>query len=116
MPIFKNRQVKGTQRSTAYRVLQMLPTRARPLLLAMDAIAVARERRMQSRFNKRESQLLHEIDRAKHPKRGGMGLGRLLFAAGLTFVAAQIARSQKGQLRSTPLMNSPVREKTPTSK
>ena len=118
MPIFENRHVKNARRSPMYRVLQVLPTPARPWLLALETIAEARERRMERRVNKRESQLLHELDRAKSRKRGGIGLGRMLFAAGLTFLASQLTKpqQQKGRVRSTPLMNTPERVKATSGK
>ena len=119
MPIFENRRMKSARRSPLYRVLQVAPTPVRPWLLALETVAEVRERRMQRQFQKRESRLLHELDRAKGRKRGGMGLGRILFAAGLTFLASQLTKSQrqsKRRTRSTPLMNTPEREKATSGK
>jgi hypothetical protein len=117
MSFLNNRHVKGARKSPIYRLLQVLPTPARPWLLALEAAHQVRERRMERGFSRREHQLQRELDRARGRKRGGMGLGRMVFAAGLTFLASQLTKSQqKGQVRSTPLMKSTEREKTTSGK
>lgn len=117
MSFMNNRHVKGARKSPIYRLLQVLPTPARPWLLALEAAHQVRERRMERGFSRREHKLQRELDRARGRKRGGMGLGRLVFAAGLTFLASQLTKSQqKGQVRSTPLMKTPEREKTTSGK
>lgn len=114
---FNNRHVKNARRSPIYRVLQVLPTPARPWLLALETFTEMRERRMQRQFGRREDTLLRQLDKAKHHKRGGLGLGRMLFAAGLTLVASQLNKSkQRGQVRSTPLMKTPQRDKATSGK
>lgn len=114
---FNNRHVNNVRRSPMYRVLQVLPTPARPWLLALETITELRERRMQRQFGRREDHLLRQLDKAKHHKRGGLGLGRMLFAAGLTLLASQLNKSkQQGRVRSTPLMKTPQRDKATSGK
>jgi hypothetical protein len=116
MKWFDNRNVKNVRHHPIYRVIQILPTTARPWLLALETLAEARERRMTNKFQRREAHLLNELNRAKAKKRGGLGLGRILFAAGLTFLASQLTRSQQGNIRSTPLMKEKTKETATSGK
>ena len=117
MPMFNRHTASRARRSPMYRVLQVLPTPVRPWLMALEAFHQVRERQMERRFDRREHRLMRQIDRASHRRRGGGGLGRLIFAAGLTFLASQLTRSSsKGQVRSTPLMKTPTRDKATSGK
>ena len=105
------------RKSPVYRALQVLPTPARPWLLALEAVHQASRSRLTHRYERREAKLRHELDVARaerHTKKRGMGLGRLLFGVGLAIAATQLNKRKKTTVRSTGFVNSPEREATAT--
>lgn len=104
-------RIENVRRSPVYRVLQVLPTPARPWLLALETVHSARERRMTNRFEKREARLQHRLEKAESKRKGGLGIGRMLFAAGLAVLAMQLTKSKSGNLRVSGFMKDTSREK-----
>jgi hypothetical protein len=108
----RNVRMETVRRSPVYRVLQVLPTPARPWLLALETVHNNRERRLEQRFQRREMRLQRRLDRAES-KKGGLGIGRMIVAAGLAVLAMQLAKPQN-RVRISGFMKTPARE--PASK
>lgn len=79
------------RKSPVYRALQVLPTPARPWLLAVETLAGARLDRQARSYERREQHLKRELHqaRSKRKKHGG-GLGRLILMGGLAFAASKL--------------------------
>jgi hypothetical protein len=108
-----NTRLESARKSPVYRILQVLPTPARPWLLALEAVHMASRDRLTNRYERREAKLRHELDAARaerKPKKRGGGFGRLLFGIGLAVAASQLNKRKKPSIRSTGFMKSPTRE------
>lgn len=105
----RNVRIENVRRSPIYRVLQVLPTPARPWLLALEAAHQTKERRMERRFERKEARLMRRLDKAE-ARKGGLGIGRMLVAAGVAVLAMQLAKSKPGSLRVSGFMKSLSRE------
>jgi hypothetical protein len=104
--------------STLLKVLSVLPTRMRPLLLAFEVYSAYRNRQRlhdakqvwETEYNRKNPK-----PELKSKKRGGMGIGRLIIGAGLAYGVSQLMKTQdqKGTVRSTDFM--PERDTTKTT-
>jgi hypothetical protein len=106
----RNVRFNQVRKSPIYRVLQVIPTPARPWLLALESIHQVRDRQRINRFERREAKLKEELQEAKSRRKGTLGIGRILLAVGLTLLATNLNRSRQGKIRVSGFMPTPTRE------
>lgn len=99
---FMNRATK-VRRSPIYRVLSVLPTPARPWLLAFEALTELRLKRVNYMHERKEAGLQHLLDvtRTKAGKKKSSHWGLKLLGLGLAYAATRLTAKQTGpELRS----------------